>query len=89
MRIPGYLIPLEFDSTSVREFLLVPYFGACIHVPPPPSNQIVYVESPEDVAISGMFDAVWVTGTLSTRSFSHEIADAGYSIEASEVRPYE
>jgi uncharacterized protein len=62
VRIAGFVVPLGFDQTEVNEFLLVPFVGACIHVPPPPPNQIILVRSQEPVEIGGLFDAVWVTG---------------------------
>jgi uncharacterized protein len=62
VRIGGFVVPLGFDQTEVNEFLLVPFVGACIHVPPPPPNQIILVRSHEPVEIGGLFDAVWVTG---------------------------
>jgi hypothetical protein len=89
VRLPGFVVPLEFDGDSVSEFLLVPYFGACIHVPPPPSNQIVYVKSEESVQVEGLFSAVYVTGRLKTVSISSDLADAGYTLEAIEVTPYQ
>jgi hypothetical protein len=66
VKIPGFVVPLEGDGEAINEFLLVPYFGACIHVPPPPPNQIVYVKFSTAVPIDNLYDAVWVTGTLST-----------------------
>jgi uncharacterized protein len=33
VRIPGDLVPLEDIKAGMKEFLLVPYFGACIHSP--------------------------------------------------------
>lgn len=87
VRLPGFMLPLEFDGTEVREFLLVPYFGACIHVPPPPSNQIVYVTS-EDPVASGMYEPVYVTGVLRTEASLSDLAAAGYTLEAQEVGPY-
>jgi len=89
VRIPGYVLPLEYDGGEVREFLLVPYIGACIHVPPPPPNQIVYVTSEVDVPVDDMFEAVWVTGTINTASISNDLADIGYQIAAELVEPYE
>ncbi len=89
IRLPGYVLPLEFEETSVREFLLVPYFGACIHVPPPPSNQIVFVKSDEPIEVSGLFEAVWVTGEIKTVPVSSDLADAGYTMDAIQVDPYE
>ena len=89
VRLPGYVLPLDFAGTSIQEFLLVPYVGACIHVPPPPPNQIVYVTIEEGIEVRGMFEPVWVTGTFDTASISNELADIGYRIEAELVEPYE
>ncbi len=90
VRLPGYAIPLEGDGEKISEFLLVPYYGACIHVPPPPANQTVYVKVPKGNAkIRRAFDTVWVTGTLSAKSFDSEFAKAGYQLEAEEVELYE
>ena len=89
VRLPGFVVPVEFDGTNVSEFLLVPYFGACIHTPPPPANQIVYVKSEKGVAVQGLFAAVNVTGKLKTLQTSSELAEAGYTMEAYEVVPYQ
>lgn len=89
VRIPGYIVPLDFSGTELSEFLLVPYFGACIHVPPPPSNQIVYVKLKDPFADGGMFVPVWVTGTLTTQAHLNQVGDAGYTLEATEVELYE
>ena len=90
VKIPGFVVPLEGDGEKVSEFLLVPYYGACIHVPPPPANQTVYVRVPEaDAKIRNAFDTVWVTGLLSAKSFSSDLATAGYRIQAESVDPYE
>jgi hypothetical protein len=89
VRLPGYVLPLDFEGTRIQEFLLVPYVGACIHVPPPPPNQIVYVTIEQGIEVDGMFEAVWVTGTFDTASISNELADIGYRIEAESVEPYE
>lgn len=89
VKIPGYVVPLDFSGTALSEFLLVPYFGACIHVPPPPANQIVYVKTEDPFRSQGLFTAVWVTGTISTNAHLNEIGDAGYTIDASKVELYE
>jgi hypothetical protein len=73
----------------VKEFLLVPYIGACIHVPPPPPNQVIYVRSDKGVKITGLFDAVVVTGILDRIEQVTELADAGYRIAADAVDPFE
>ncbi len=87
VKIGGYVVPLDFESTTVKEFLLVPFVGACIHVPPPPSNQIVYVKSDKGFELGTTFDPVTVTGTIKTETAFTGLADAGYSIDAEEVEP--
>ena len=90
VRLPGFVVPVEGDGRRVREFLLVPYYGACIHVPPPPANQTVHVLAQGgDVTIRGLFDTVWVTGVMRVEHRSSELAEAGYQIEAIEVTPYD
>jgi uncharacterized protein len=85
VRIGGYVVPLDFDATTVKEFLLVPYVGACIHVPPPPPNQIIYVKTEKGFEIGGTFDPVYVTGTIKTASQYTGLAETGYSIDAEKV----
>jgi hypothetical protein len=85
VRIGGYVVPLDFEATSIKEFLLVPFVGACIHVPPPPANQIIYVKIDRGFNIIGTFDPVTVTGTLKTETAFTGLADAGYSIDAEAV----
>lgn len=86
VQIGGYIVPLDFDATSVKEFLLVPFVGACIHVPPPPPNQLVYVQAPKGYAVKGMFEPVYVTGRISTQPSFTGLADAGYTLEAEFVQ---
>lgn len=96
VRLPGYLLPLEFTGKQVSEFLLVPWVGACVHTPPPPPNQIVHVVSDKPFEISGMFDAVWVTGRMATTASKRSVqivdgaadVDIGYALRASRVEPY-
>ena len=87
VHIGGYVVPLDFDATRVKEFLLVPFVGACIHVPPPPANQIIYVKVEQGFDVQGTFDPVWVTGTLKVTPTFTGLADAGYSLEAEKVEP--
>jgi uncharacterized protein len=96
VRIPGFVVPLEHRGKSVTEFLLVPYFGACIHVPPPPANQIIDVFPLKPVKSLRTMDAVWVTGVLQTvRSNAKGDLDsrmgmgsAGYRMKAEHIAPY-
>lgn len=96
VRIPGYLLPLEFSGKRVSEFLLVPWVGACIHTPPPPPNQIVHVTADKPFEFGGLFAPVWVTGRLSAAPAKKSLylidgsadIDIGYSLHASQVEPY-
>ena len=88
VRLPGFVVPLDFEDMEISEFLLVPYFGACIHVPPPPSNQIVYVKTVAAYPLRELFDPVWVTGMLSTQAHLNEVGDAGYTMQATIIEPY-
>jgi uncharacterized protein len=88
VRIAGYIVPIGFDGVGVREFLLVPYVGACIHVPPPPPNQVVLVRSERRVPVLDQFEPVQVTGTLATGMLSTDFAEVGYQVAAETVTPY-
>lgn len=89
VRLPGYIIPLEFDSAKVTSFILVPYVGACIHVPPPPANQIVLVDTDEPYEAQGLFEAVYVSGVINGATANTALADVGYHIRANKIVPYE
>ena len=89
VKLTGFIVTLEGDGKAVSEFLLVPYFGACIHVPPPPSNQIVLVRTgAKRFKVDQMFDTVSVTGRMRTERARNELANASYVIEATRVEPY-
>ena len=98
IRMAGYLLPLEISGTMVTEFLLVPYFGACIHTPPPPPNQIIHVKivPKEGYNIKKTYEAVWVTGVISAEKTAKDLyyvdgsaeINIGYSILADQVEPY-
>jgi uncharacterized protein len=89
VKIPGFVIPLEGDENTVTEFLLVPYFGACIHVPPPPPNQVIYVKFPKGAPVQELWDIVYVVGELKTESTNHELAQTGYLINGHKIEPYD
>lgn len=88
VKLPGFVVPLDMDARKIEEFLLVPYYGACIHVPPPPANQTIHVVTSESYR-GELFDAVWVTGTMRIEHLSSELAEAGYRLENATVQPYE
>lgn len=74
IRLAGYLLPLEFSDKGVTDFLLVPYVGACVHVPPPPANQIVFVRLAKKFRINELFTPVWVSGKLQTQAASKSLS---------------
>ena len=88
VRLPGYLVPLEETKDGLKEFLLVPYFGACIHSPPPPANQIVHVLPKVPAKGLRSMDTVWVTGVLTGARTDSYMGMSGYRIEATQVAPY-
>ena len=90
VKLPGYIVPLDVtEEGRVTEFLLVPYFGACIHVPPPPSNQIEHVTSEIGVLLDALYQPFWVEGPLKTEHVSSELAEVGYQMEADKIYAYE
>jgi hypothetical protein len=88
VRIPGFVVPLEDSKEGLKEFLLVPYFGACIHSPPPPANQIIHVLPNPPVKGVRSMDTVWISGKLTTGKTDTYMGASGYRIEATSVSPY-
>lgn len=90
VKLPGYIVPLNVtEEGRVTEFLFVPYFGACIHVPPPPSNQIVHVTSELGVLMDALYQPFWIEGPLKVAAVSSEMGNAGYQMAAEKIYPYE
>lgn len=89
IRLSGFIVPLDYKGTGVAAFLLVPYVGACIHVPPPPANQLVLVSTGKPYESAGLFEPVTVTGMFGTASTSTQLADVGYALSADRIIPYE
>jgi|TARA_B100001059_G_scaffold158591_1_gene158226 hypothetical protein len=90
VRIGGYPVPLETDAEGrYLSFFLVPYAGACIHVPPPPPNQIILVDYPDGIAIDDIYQPFWVQGTLHISQTSNQLADASYALSAERVWLYD
>ena len=89
IKIPGFIVPLEFNQDqSVTQFFLVPFFGACIHQPPPPPNQIIFVNYPQGLALNSLYDPFWISGLLRTSLVEHEMAVAAYSLQMTSFEPY-
>lgn len=96
IRIAGYALPLEFTGRGVTEFLLVPYVGACIHSPPPPPNQMVFVRLNQSFVMQDLYAPVWVTGRMAIKPTTNQLSlvdgranvNAGYTLAATRVEEY-
>lgn len=89
VRIPAFIVPLEYDEAqNVTQFFLVPYFGACIHVPPPPPNQIIFADYQQGMTLGALYDAFWIDGTLQTTLTENDTATSAYSIRIDNIEPY-
>lgn len=88
IRMPGYIIPMDLGSEGVTSFILVPYVGACIHTPPPPPNQLVFVTSQKPWPGDQLWDPVWVTGIMRTQMKTTELAEIGYALTAESMEVY-
>jgi uncharacterized protein len=88
VRIAGYVVPLEETREGLKEFLLVPYHGACIHTPPPPANQIVHVKPRQPLKGVRSMDTVWVAGVLSYVRNDSYMGTSSWSLPAADVQPY-
>ena len=88
VRLPGFVVPIEYSGNSVTAFILVPFLGACIHVPPPPANQLVFVTTAKPYKSAGLHAPVNVIGMFGTASQSTQLADISYALSADIIKPY-
>jgi hypothetical protein len=88
VKIPGFVVSLEREGDALTEFLVVPYYGGCIHVPPPPLNQIIHVHSNKPIEGIRTMDAVWISGTLKIGTTETMMGVAGYNMLAQNVERY-
>ena len=89
VKIPGFVVPIEYDTDqNITAFFLVPYFGACIHVPPPPPNQIIFVTNKQKIKGDMIYSPFWISGTLTTETMSHDLAKSAYSMKADKIEEY-
>jgi hypothetical protein len=86
--LSGYIVPIDYDGTGVTAFILVPFVGACVHVPPPPANQLVMVTTDRPYESAGLFEPVRVTGLFGTAATATELANIGYALSAEQIEPY-
>lgn len=88
VKIPGFMVPLEDESKSISEFLLVPTPQACIHVPPPPPNQMVLVEMIGSEKAEPAFGPIWIYGKLSLTPKTHQYGTSSFSMKGIHIEPY-
>ncbi|MFT5897400.1 MAG: hypothetical protein ACI97K_000026 [Glaciecola sp.] len=90
IRIPGFIVPLESnEQQQVTQFFIVPYFGACLHLPPPPPNQIIYVEYSDGLEVTTLYDPYWFEGTLVIDHTQKELGDSAYTLRLDDAYIYE
>jgi len=90
LRIPGYIVPIDQNAEGkLTEFFLVPFFGACIHVPPPPPNQIIYARLKTPIEMTDIYTPFWAEGTLYTKRIENDLAASAYTLEVDKVEVYE
>jgi hypothetical protein len=89
VKIPGFIVPLEDYEEEGAEFLLVPYFGACVHTPPPPPNQMVFVRMEGGRKLKfGWWDPVWMEGTLKIEHYDSPYGAVGFQLVGTKTAPY-
>lgn len=90
IRIPGFIVPLTSgEAQKVTEFFIVPYFGACIHMPPPPPNQMIFVKVEQGVELDNLYDPFWFEGTLAIDMMENAMGTSAYRLEGANVTPFE
>ena len=98
VKIPGFVLPLEYEGTRIREFLLMPYLGACLHTPPPPANQVIRGSLAQPHDLQEMWHPVWILGRLKTGHATNKLEEegydslsnvsSGYSMDVESIEPY-
>lgn len=89
IRMPAFIVPLEFDDEQrVIQFFMVPFFGACIHEPPPPPNQTIFVDYPQGFELESLIDPYWISGVLKTSLVENDMAIAAYTLEMHDFELY-
>ena len=84
--LTGYVVPLETDDQGrMTDFFLVPTIGACIHVPPPPPDQMIYVHLTQAIPAPELGDAGSLQGILRTTTHDDALASAAYSMDEAKL----
>jgi hypothetical protein len=85
--ISGFIVPLELGSEQqLTSFFLVPYFGACIHYPPPPPNQLIFVRVDGAMKIPDINIAYTVTGVLKQGLYEDILGTSAYQLDLISIK---
>jgi len=89
VRVPGFIVPVEYDDDlTITEFFVVPYFGACIHMPPPPPNQIIYVTYEQGFKLDNLYTPFWISGEMNTGMTTNALGTSAYSLQMDSFELY-
>ncbi|MRI32237.1 hypothetical protein EOPP23_04420 [Endozoicomonas sp. OPT23] len=90
VKIPGYLVPLNLDKNQkATELLLVPSAGSCVHVPPPPPNQTIFVRFKKGIKVTDAgYVPYWLTGTLKVEKGESKYTDTLYAMTVDKIEEY-
>lgn len=90
IRIPGFIVPLQQnEERKITEFFVVPYFGACIHMPPPPPNQIIFVQFEQGIELDDLQQAFWFEGIVDIQTQEHQLGTSAYALQLDNYELYE
>lgn len=90
VKMPGFIVPVDVQGEGVtKSFFFVPYFGQCLHLPPPPPNQIIYANFAKGYRVKNLDEPYYVEMTLHTKESKHAIATAAYTATVNKIYPYE
>lgn len=89
VKLPGFIVPLEGEDQLITEFFIVPFFGACLHLPPPPPNQILHVSFEQGIELPNLQAAFWFEGTLALKNVSNDMGASAYAMQINQIIPYE
>ena len=62
---------------------------ACIHLPPPPPNQIVWINHPQGLPLPDLHQPFWISGVLSTAITNSTEATAAYTMTLQHYEIYD
>ena len=88
IKLPGFAVQLESSFKPTRKFLFVPNQAYCIHVPPPPPNLMILVESKKVMELEDLQGPLWIEGKLKIESTNSKYGIAGWYLKADSIYEY-